>query len=219
MCCAFSFVLWGCGGVANVCIALHMWCAEHCTCGALHIAHVQLIAFCVCEWLISSAFCLGRGAGRPLFGRRGEAWRLPRTTSRLLCFRRTSDNSLGRHGCVSSRRECPAIKRTLRRTGSWRRKFLLASAGSKVQFGDELRRMWWKTAEPPECYWENAPEMWTSLLHQRGWLDDWGWLKIPTYLTRPRHKFSWRELGSRTPIHGTRSREPTPPSRAWRSIW
>ena len=36
MCCAFSFVMWGCGGVANVCIALHMWCAEHCTCGALH---------------------------------------------------------------------------------------------------------------------------------------------------------------------------------------
>ena len=47
MCCAFSFVMWGCGGVANVCIALHMWCAEHCTCGALHVAHVPIIALYV----------------------------------------------------------------------------------------------------------------------------------------------------------------------------
>ena len=73
--------------------------------------------------------------------------------------------------------------------------------GIPVQFGDDLKRMWWKTAEPPDCYWDKAPEMWTELLHQRGWLDDWGWLKIPTYLTRPRHNFSWRELEMEPDAH------------------
>ena len=73
--------------------------------------------------------------------------------------------------------------------------------GIPVQFGDDLKRMWWKTAEPPDCYWDKAPEMWTELLHQRGWLDDWGWLKIPTYLTRPRHNLSWRELEMEPDAH------------------
>ena len=41
MCWAFSFDMWGCGGVANVCSALHMWCAEHCTCGALHAGRAR----------------------------------------------------------------------------------------------------------------------------------------------------------------------------------
>ena len=36
-----SFVMWGGGGVANVCIALHMWCAEHCTCGVLHAGRAR----------------------------------------------------------------------------------------------------------------------------------------------------------------------------------
>ena len=34
MSCAFSFLMWGCVGVPNVCIALHMSCAQHCTCVA-----------------------------------------------------------------------------------------------------------------------------------------------------------------------------------------
>ena len=41
--------------------ALHMWCVEHCTCGALHIAHVQLIALYVFV-CCSSARAVG---GRP----------------------------------------------------------------------------------------------------------------------------------------------------------
>ena len=47
MCCAFSFVMWDCGGVVKVCIALHMWCAEHCICCALHVAHVHINDLCV----------------------------------------------------------------------------------------------------------------------------------------------------------------------------
>ena len=37
-----------------------MWCVEHCTCGALHIAHVQLTAFCV--FVSGSALLFGWGA-------------------------------------------------------------------------------------------------------------------------------------------------------------
>ena len=73
--------------------------------------------------------------------------------------------------------------------------------GVRVDFGDHLKHMMWKTEEPPECYWDCAPEMWTRLLHQRGWLDDWGHLKIPTWLTNPRHNYSWRELQMEPDAH------------------
>ena len=73
--------------------------------------------------------------------------------------------------------------------------------GIRVEFGDHLKHMMWKTEEPPECYWDCAPEMWTRLLHQRGWLDDWGHLKIPTWLTNPRHNYSWRELEMEPDAH------------------
>ena len=59
----------------------------------------------------------------------------------------------------------------------------------------------WETEEPPACYWDNAPEMWTSLLQRRGWLDDWGYLKIPTWLTKPRHNVTWRELEMEPDAH------------------
>ena len=63
-----SFVMWGGGGVANVCIALHMWCAEHCTCGALHVAHVQIIALYVFARCSSARVLGGRLVLRPAGG-------------------------------------------------------------------------------------------------------------------------------------------------------
>ena len=61
--------------------------------------------------------------------------------------------------------------------------------------------MMWKTEEPPKCYWDQAPDVWTSLLQQRGWLDEWGWLRIPTWVTKPRHNFAWRELQMEPDAH------------------
>ena len=61
--------------------------------------------------------------------------------------------------------------------------------------------MMWKTEEPPQCYWDQAPDVWTRLLQQRGWLDDWGWLQIPTWLTKPRHNVSGRELQMEPDAH------------------
>ena len=59
----------------------------------------------------------------------------------------------------------------------------------------------WKTEEPPKSYWDQAPDVWTSLLQQRGWLDDWGWLKIPTWLSKPRYNHAWRELEMEPDAH------------------
>ena len=73
--------------------------------------------------------------------------------------------------------------------------------GIPVQFGDDLTKMMWKTEEPPACYWDCAPDVWTRLLQQRGWLDEWGWLKIPTWLTKPRHNYFWRELQMELDAH------------------
>ena len=73
--------------------------------------------------------------------------------------------------------------------------------GIAVLFGDHLTEMMWKTEEPPACYWDNPPEMWTSLLQQRGWLDEWGYLKLPRDLTKPRHNLSWRELEMEPDAH------------------
>ena len=82
-CAAHFHSSWGvCGGVANVCIALHMWCAEHCTCGALHVAHVQIIALYVFGRCSSARVVGGRAAweggggardGGFLFRRRADA--------------------------------------------------------------------------------------------------------------------------------------------------
>lgn len=73
--------------------------------------------------------------------------------------------------------------------------------GIPVQFGDDLTKMMWKTEEPPACYWDCAPDVWTRLLQQRGWLDEWGWLKIRTWLTKPRHNYFWRELQMELDAH------------------
>ena len=91
--------------------------------------------------------------------------------------------------------------------------------GTPVHFGNELTDMMWKTEAPPACYWE-APEMWTKLLHKRGWLDEWGWLSIPPGLTKPRHNTSWRLLQMNPDAHPYgEKRKKDRPSRAWRSTW
>ena len=73
--------------------------------------------------------------------------------------------------------------------------------GIKVQFGDHLTNMMWKTEQPPKCYWDCPPQKWTRLLHQRGWLDDRGYLKIPSWRTQPRSNASWRELEMEPDAH------------------
>ena len=65
--------------------------------------------------------------------------------------------------------------------------------GIPVQFGNELTDMYWKTVHPPNPYWE-GDETWQNLLRHRGWLDEWGYLSLPKWLTKPRFNTSWRLL-------------------------
>ena len=65
--------------------------------------------------------------------------------------------------------------------------------GIQVRFNDYDTEGWWKTLQPPTSYWE-GDEVWQNILWKRGWLDRYGWLKIPEWLTKPRHNVRWRQL-------------------------
>ena len=45
------------------------------------------------------------------------------------------------------------------------------------------------------------PDARPTQTQQRGWLDEWGWLKIPKWLTKPRHNTAWRELEMEPDAH------------------
>ena len=72
--------------------------------------------------------------------------------------------------------------------------------GIPVSFEQRNSNSLWKTEQPPKVYWEGG-DVWQNILNQRGWLDDYGWLRLPDWLTKPRHNHVWRELEMEPDAH------------------